>query len=63
MLELTNELLEHLKSGGTLVVPSRQRASAIRVAHSAAMLASGLTVWNSPDVLPWSAWIDPQYKS
>jgi ATP-dependent helicase/nuclease subunit B len=47
-----------LKSGGTLVVPSRQRAAAIRVAYSAAMLAAGLTVWNSPDVLPWSAWIE-----
>jgi ATP-dependent helicase/nuclease subunit B len=63
LLELTNELLEHLKIGGTLVVPSRQRASAIRVAHSAAMLASGLTVWNSPDVLPWSAWIERELDS
>ncbi|HEX2790953.1 MAG TPA: PD-(D/E)XK nuclease family protein [Steroidobacteraceae bacterium] len=58
MLEVTHELLEHLKSGGTLVVPSRQRAAAIRVAYGAGMLATGLTIWNTPDVLPWSAWIE-----
>jgi probable DNA repair protein len=58
LLALTNEFLEHLESGGTLVVPSRQRAAAVRLAHSAAKLAAGLTVWNSPDVLPWSAWVE-----
>jgi ATP-dependent helicase/nuclease subunit B len=58
LLELTHDILEHLKDGGTLVVPSRQRATAVRVAYSAAMLAAGRRVWNSPDVLPWSAWIE-----
>ncbi|MFI4869414.1 MAG: PD-(D/E)XK nuclease family protein [Steroidobacterales bacterium] len=58
MLELTSEILEHLNGGGTLVVPSRQRATAVRVAHSNAMLIAGLRVWDSPDVLPWGAWIE-----
>jgi ATP-dependent helicase/nuclease subunit B len=47
-----------LKSGGTLVVPSRQRAAAIRIAYSAAMLGAGRRVWNTPDVLPWGGWIE-----
>jgi probable DNA repair protein len=58
LLELNSELLTHLESGGTLVVPSRQRATAVRLAHSSAMLAAGLRVWNSPDVLPWSGWLE-----
>jgi hypothetical protein len=58
LLELSNELLAHIESAGTLVVPSRQRATAVRLAHSSAMLAAGLAVWNSPDVLPWSAWVE-----
>lgn len=58
MLELTSEIIEHLKSAGTLLVPSRQRATAVRVAYSAAMLAAGLRVWSSPDVLPWTAWVE-----
>jgi len=48
----------HIERGGTLVVPSRQRATAVRLAYSSAMLAAGRAVWNSPDVLPWSAWVE-----
>jgi ATP-dependent helicase/nuclease subunit B len=58
LLELNRELLEHIESGGTLLVPSRQRATAVRLAHSSAMLGTHLRVWNSPDVLPWSAWVE-----
>jgi probable DNA repair protein len=58
LLQLGNELLAHLQGGGTLIVPSRQRATAVRLAHSAAQLAAGQRVWPSPDVLPWSAWIE-----
>ena len=57
-LSLLSELLEHLKSGGTLVVPSRQRAAAVRVAYSAAMLAPAFGSGTAPDVLPWSAWVE-----
>lgn len=58
MLELSNELLEHIRSGGTLVVPSRQRATAVRLAHTATMLGAGRRVWPSADVLPWNAWVE-----
>ncbi|HEX4025151.1 MAG TPA: PD-(D/E)XK nuclease family protein [Steroidobacteraceae bacterium] len=51
-------MIAHLRRGGTIIVPSRQRAAALRLAHSAAMLASGQRVWESPDILPWSAWIE-----
>ncbi|MGB8692906.1 MAG: PD-(D/E)XK nuclease family protein [Steroidobacteraceae bacterium] len=47
-----------LKHGGTVVVPSRQRAAAIRLAHIQAQLAAGLSDWPSCDVLPWSAWLE-----
>ena len=63
MLDVTHEILEHLKGGGTLIVPSRQRAAAVRIAYSGAMLAAGLTVWNTPDVLPWSAWIERELEA
>jgi ATP-dependent helicase/nuclease subunit B len=63
LLELNSEILEHLKSGGTLLVPSRQRASAVRVAYSAMRLAEGQQVWSSPDVLPWNAWVSRELDS
>jgi probable DNA repair protein len=58
LLELSDELLDHLNRGGTLIVPTRQRAAALRLAHSAAQLAAGHRAWNSPDVLPWSGWLE-----
>jgi len=58
LLQLTPELLDHLNRGGTLLVPTPQRAAALRLAHSAAQLAAGRRVWDSADVLPWTAWLE-----
>jgi len=58
LLELTPEILNHLSVAGTLVVPSPQRAAALRLAYSAAQLRAGRRVWDSPDVLPWGAWLE-----
>jgi ATP-dependent helicase/nuclease subunit B len=58
LLELPLALLDHLNHGGTLLVPSAQRAAALRLAHTAAQLRLGRGVWDSPDVLPWSAWLE-----
>lgn len=57
MLALHPEHLDHLSRGGTLVVPSPQRAAALRVAYSIAQLSAGRCVWPSPDILPWNAWL------
>jgi ATP-dependent helicase/nuclease subunit B len=40
----------------TVVVPSRQRSEALRLAYAAAALGSDRTVWYTPDVLPLDAW-------
>ena len=58
MLDLSDDLLAHLNHGGTLIVPTRQRAAAVRLAHTAAQLTAGHRAWNSPDVLSWSGWIE-----
>ncbi len=58
MLELTKELSTHLNSGAVLIVPSAQRAAAVRIAFTNEQLRAGRAVWNSPDVLPWSAWLE-----
>jgi ATP-dependent helicase/nuclease subunit B len=39
-------------------VPSRQRALALRLAHTRRQLRSGRSAWASCDVLPWSAWLE-----
>ena len=57
MIRLPTELDEVVKQGGTVVVPSRQRAHAARLAHAAAELAAGRRVWATPDILPVEAWL------
>ena len=57
MLKVSSELFEFLNLGGTLIVPTRQRAAAVRLAHTGAQLRSGRRVWSSPEVLPWAAWL------
>ena len=39
------------------MVPTRQRAAAVTLAHSHEQLRLGLSSWPSCDVLPWSAWL------
>ena len=58
MFKNNTQISEVLKHGGTVVVPSRQRATAIRLAHVQAQVSAGLSHWPSCDVLPWSAWLE-----
>ena len=39
-------------------MPSRQRAVAVRLAHTRAQLRRGRSAWISCDVIPWSAWLE-----
>ncbi len=57
MIRLPSHIAETLQAGGTVVVPSRQRAHAVRLAHAASQLERGLTVWRSADVLPLEGWL------
>lgn len=44
------------------MLPSRQRAHAVRLAHAGAQLASGRKSWPTPDVLPLSGWLRRQIE-
>lgn len=57
MIRLPTELNSIIEQGGTVVVPSRQRAHAARLAHAGAKLAAGNRVWATPDILPVEAWL------
>ncbi|MFL6601154.1 MAG: PD-(D/E)XK nuclease family protein [Steroidobacteraceae bacterium] len=57
MIRLPSDLFQTLRDGGTVVVPSRQRAHAARLAFAAAQLSDGVRVWQTPDVLTADAWL------
>ena len=56
MVNLPEDVAEAVERGATLVVPSRQRSEAVRLAYAAAALRRHATVWQSPDVLQIDAW-------
>lgn len=58
MLDLSSQDFEFLNAGGTLVVPSAQRAAAVRLAHDSMQLRAGLRTWPTPRVLAWSGWLE-----
>ncbi|MBS0376991.1 MAG: PD-(D/E)XK nuclease family protein [Proteobacteria bacterium] len=51
MFRLPEDLAEHFRGGGALIVPTRQRVRAVQLAVAAGELAAGRSVWASPDVL------------
>ncbi|HEV2270662.1 MAG TPA: PD-(D/E)XK nuclease family protein [Steroidobacteraceae bacterium] len=57
MLKIPSHLSVVLERGGTVVVPSRQRAHALGLAHAAAQLAERKQVWTTPDSLPLEGWL------
>lgn len=52
-----------LASGRALIVPDSHRAAAVRLAWSRLQLAAGRSVWPSPHVLTWDAWLVRQWRA
>ena len=50
-------LSDNSGSSNTLVVPSRQRAEALRLAQARAAVGAGERVWATPDILAAATWI------
>jgi ATP-dependent helicase/nuclease subunit B len=57
LIRLPSDLLQIVLAGGTVLVPSRQRAHAARLAFAASQLSNGVRVWATPDILPVDAWL------
>jgi hypothetical protein len=62
LIRLPGDVTEAIEQGRTVVVPSRQRSEAVRLAYAAGALASGRTVWATPDVLPLDTWMSREIE-
>jgi ATP-dependent helicase/nuclease subunit B len=62
LIRLPNDLSDLIRDGGTVVVPSRQRAHAARLGHAAAQLSGGVRVWTTPDILTAEAWLLREFE-
>jgi len=53
--------LPELDAGTLLLTVNNRLARALRQAHDARQRAAGLTVWDSPHILSWNAWLRGLY--
>jgi ATP-dependent helicase/nuclease subunit B len=61
LLRLNLETSQALAARATLVTPSKQRASALRLAYAAARVAEGEYAWPTPDIIAWPAWLEREW--
>src|SRR5512147_228823 len=53
---------EGLKAGAAVVTPNRLLALALRREFDEAQSAAGLAIWDSADILPFSAFVERAYE-
>ena len=57
------EMLEALESGATLLTSNRRLSRFIKAQFDEAQRARGRLVWHSPDIVPWTSWIERCWDS
>lgn len=51
-----------LAAGRVVIVPSAQRAAALRWNFARQQLAEGRDVWSTPQIVTWDAWLEAQWE-
>jgi ATP-dependent helicase/nuclease subunit B len=54
---MLSECIDLIRQGYTFVTASKRQARYVRHQYALAMVAAGQTVWESPTILPWQAWL------
>nr|VFJ47842.1 MAG: probable DNA repair protein [Candidatus Kentron sp. FW] len=56
------EIPDVLDHGGTVLTVDRQSARNLQLTYDARALADGLRCWETPDILPLSAWVERSWR-
>ena len=56
------DLISLLESGATVLTPNRRLALHLKREFDSLQLAAGRSVWPTPDILPWTAWLERSYE-
>lgn len=54
---MNTEIRQSIEQGFTLVTPTKRLGRALQQQHISYQLAEQKNVWETPDILPWAAWI------
>jgi probable DNA repair protein len=55
-------LVTAMQSGRDIIVPDRHRAAALRLAWARLKLSEGYSVWSTPRIYTWDAWLAQQWR-
>ena len=56
------DLIGLLDSGSTVLTPNRRLALHLKREFDALQFTAGRTAWPTPDILPWTAWLERSYQ-
>ena len=59
---MTSTLRDTLDADTTLITVNRRLSRVLRAEYDRAQLAAGKTVWESPDILPYSSWLQRSWN-
>lgn len=59
---MNEAIAQVLAAGRTLIVPSRQRAAAVSQAWARTRAAAGESVWRTPEILTFDAWLAREWQ-
>ena len=59
---LAESMFDLLRDGATLITATPRLSREIVQAYNQSQLQNGLTSWNTPDVLPYSPWVERTWK-
>lgn len=57
-----DELIHALEAGVTLITGNNRLSAAVRQDYEQHAVDKGATVWPTPDILPWSAWLKRSWE-
>lgn len=56
------ELLQRLAQGHTLITPTSRLARYLQYRFAAIQIGQGKKVWETPDIIPWNAWVQRSWE-
>ena len=60
---MNEQVMEFIKQGGTLITANNRLAHHLRYQYAKSQIGRDISAWNTPDILPWSAWLKRNWEA
>ena len=59
---MNEQVMELISRGGTLITANNRLAHYLRYRYAQAQIHAGASAWETPDILPWPAWLQRHWE-